>query len=359
VVADIDADDRFSPWTTPWAEALRASGCSSVVVVPLHLGAEVIGILAAAFTWTGGLDEEDLTFLEAYAEQASAVIVLARAFERERAVAVERAEANRLKSEFLSVVSHELRTPLTAVKGFVDTVLLHWDRLPDERRRELLERASANGDELARLVGQLLDFARIDANRVQMHPTALDVRALIATVADDLAPVLAHHDLEVDVPAGLRALADADAFEHVLVNLLTNAVKFSPKGARVRVVGSSVVLDDDVEEVIVSVSDEGVGIAPADQERIFERFYQAEGNELSRRGTGIGLTIARRFAELQGGRLWLESTPGVGTTFSFSLPTIRSAPEPDVGPAADSASRVVVEAGAGLTSEPAGGDQLS
>lgn len=368
VLADIDTDERFSPWTTPWAEALRAAGCSSVVVVPLHLGAEVIGILAAAFPWEGGLDEDDLTFLEAYAEQASAVIVLARAFERERAVALERAEADRRKSEFLSVVSHELRTPLTAVKGFVDTVLLHWDRLPDEQRRELLGRASTNGDELARLVGQLLDFARIDADRVQIRPALLDVRASIVTVVDDLAPVLVHHEVDVDAPADLRALADADAFEHVLVNLLTNAVKFSPRGTRIRVAGCPVESGGAGREVVVSVSDEGVGIAPADRERIFERFYQAEGNELSRRGTGIGLTIARRFAELQGGRLWLESTPGVGTTFSFSLPAVRSATEAVVRSATEAvggeakgapASPVVVEAGAGLAPEPAVGDQLA
>jgi signal transduction histidine kinase len=323
VVPDIDDDPRFPGWSTPWAEALRSIGCRSLVMVPLRLGGDVIGTLSAAFTWRGALDRADLTFLEEYAERASSVIVRARAYERERAASAQLAAADRQKSEFLAMVSHELRTPLTAVKGFVDTVLLHWDRLSEERRRELLTRASGNADELARLVGQLLDFARVEADRVEVSPEPMATAEAIGGVLRDLAPVVDDHRVELDVEPGLMMLADPDAFSRVLVNLLTNAVKFSAPGSRVAI---EAVREGD--DVVVSVADEGVGIAPEDRARIFDRFYQSADTELSRRGTGIGLAIARRFTELQGGRIWVESEPGRGSTFSFTVPVATAIQRP-------------------------------
>jgi signal transduction histidine kinase len=238
----------------------------------------------------------------------------ARASARERAAAEKLAETDHEKSEFLALVSHELRTPLTAVKGFVDTVLVHWDGLPDERRRELLTRASTNADELGRLVGQLMEFARSEARPIELAPVELSVRGAVDTALHDLAPVVAEHVVDVDVSHDLAVEADPDAFNHVLVNLLTNAVKFSPSGSRVVVRG-----DREGSDVVVSVSDEGVGIPSDEQERIFDRYYQSPAGD-GGRGTGIGLTIAQRFTELHGGRIWVESEPGHGSTFSFTLP---------------------------------------
>jgi signal transduction histidine kinase len=238
----------------------------------------------------------------------------ARASEHERAAAQKLAETDQKKTEFLALVSHELRTPLTAVKGFVDTVLLHWERLPEERRRELLTRASSNADELGRLVGQLMEFARSDTGPIEISPAELGVREAVDGALRSLAPVVADHTMAVDVPDGLAVDADADAFNHVLVNLMTNAVKFSPAGSRVVVRAGQ-----HGDEVIVSVTDEGVGIAPEDQERIFDRFYQSSNGDRAR-GTGIGLSIAQRFTELHGGRIWVESEPGCGATFSFTMP---------------------------------------
>jgi signal transduction histidine kinase len=243
----------------------------------------------------------------------------ARASQHERAAAKKLAETDTEKSEFLALVSHELRTPLTAVKGFVDTVLLHWDRLPEERRRELLNRASSNADELGRLVSQLMEFARSDTGPIEIVPVELGVRAAVDSALRSLAPVVADHATEVDVPRELTVEADADAFNHVLVNLLTNAVKFSPAGSRVLVRARA-----HGDEVVLSVSDEGVGIALEDQERIFDRFYQSSNGDRGR-GTGIGLTIAQRFTELHGGRIWVESEPGRGTTFSFTMPAAMGA----------------------------------
>ncbi|MGH9015511.1 MAG: ATP-binding protein [Acidimicrobiia bacterium] len=325
VVPDVHDDERFPRWAKRWGRALRQYGFASLVAVPLRLGDDVIGVLNAVFSWPGAVDDADQMLLEAYAERTASVIVRAQAYERERAAAEQLAEADRLKSEFLALVSHELRTPLTAVKGFVDTVLLHWDRLPDDERRALLTRASGNADELTRLVGQLLDFARMDADRVEIRPQRLHLATAVDAVLQDLAPVLAAHQVGVEVDDALAVVADADAFGHVLVNLLTNAVKFSPPGSRVGVTAHAA-----GDEIVIGVSDEGVGVAPEDQARIFERFYQSNAPVASRRGTGIGLAIARRFAELHGGRIWVESEPGLGSTFSFTLPAGQASPRADV-----------------------------
>ena len=237
----------------------------------------------------------------------------------ERETASRHAEAVRQKSEFLALVSHELRTPLTAVKGFLDTTLMYWDGIGEAQRRDMLGRVSNNADELQRLVKQLMEFARSDAGVVEVLPEPLAVGAEVRAVVRDLAPVVGRHRIEIDVPGGLTVMADRDGFGHVLVNLLTNAVKFSPEGTTVRVRAYK-----DGEEAVVSVIDEGPGIAPADQARVFERFYQAK-NGASARGTGIGLTIAQRFTELHGGEIWVESEPGHGATFAFSIPR---APQP-------------------------------
>ncbi|HEY4401123.1 MAG TPA: ATP-binding protein [Acidimicrobiia bacterium] len=238
----------------------------------------------------------------------------ALASEREHTVAAKLTEADQQKSEFLALVSHELRTPLTAVKGFVDTVLLHWERLSDDRRRELLTRASSNADELGRLVRQLMEFGRTESGPIQIAPDKLDVAAAVDLALLGIAPVTAGHRMKVDVPDGLVVDADADAFNHVLVNLLTNAVKFSPAGSVV-VVGAH----RNGDEVVVSVADEGAGVAPEEKDRIFDRFYQSR-NGGHARGTGIGLTIAQRFTAQHGGRIWVDSEPGQGATFSFTMP---------------------------------------
>jgi signal transduction histidine kinase len=315
VVGDLDADPRFGDSSSPWASALRGLGCRSLVLAPMRLGRDLIGAVASAFTTPGAPPDEDLAFLEAYAERASTIVVRARTYDRERAAAVQLAETAEQKSEFLALVSHELRTPLTAVKGFVDTVLLHWEQLPEERRRQLLDRASTNADELNRLVGQLLDFSRLDAARVRVSPQPIVLSDVVARALHDLGPALADHRVEVDVREGLAVLADADALGRVLTNLLTNAAKFSPPGSPITVRAEAT-----GNTVVVSVTDHGTGIPADEQELIFDRFYQSPSNVLSRRGTGIGLTIAKRFTEAQGGRIRVESDPGAGSTFFVTVP---------------------------------------
>jgi signal transduction histidine kinase len=232
VVDDFGTDARFGGWSGPWAKVLRGLGCRSLALVPLRLGHEVIGVLAAAHSRPGAISVDDLAFLDAFADRAAPIAVRARAYDQERESAEKLARLDRQKGEFLALVSHELRTPLTAVKGFVDTVLEHWQTLPDHRRRELLDRASSNADELNRLVGQLLDFARLDAASVRMTRQRIELREEVAHVLENLAAALAEHPVETDIPAGVAVLADPNAFADVLTNLLTNAAKFSSAGGR-------------------------------------------------------------------------------------------------------------------------------
>ncbi|MGH9032292.1 MAG: ATP-binding protein [Acidimicrobiia bacterium] len=315
VVDDLANDERFPEWRRTRGAVKRAAGVVGLAAVPIRLGGDVIGVLSAGFSRDEGPGREEVALLATYAEQAALVIVRAQAYERERQAAEELADADRRKAEFLGIVSHELRTPLTVVKGFVDTVLLHWDRLPDDRRRDLLAKASGNADDLDRLVGQLLDFARIEADRVKLDAQPVATRVIVDEVVSSLAPTLSAHRVDIAVPASLAVTADETAVRQVLASLLTNAAKFSPSGSRIGV--SARPADN---EVVISVADEGPGVAREDRDRVFERFYQSPETDPARRGAGIGLTIAKRFTELHGGRIWVERGRTGGATFSFSLP---------------------------------------
>jgi signal transduction histidine kinase len=327
-----DGDPQFPVWTREFADFVVGAGVRSIVVVPLVRTERPLGVLVAAFaapdpgpsvTW----------LLAAYAQEATLAIARSQAYERERRAAEVLAETDRVKSEFLGMVSHELRTPLTAVKGFVDTVLLQWERLDDATKRDLLERVSANTDELTTLITRLLDFTRIEGDVPPLTIEPLDLAATLRRIVDELRPVLASRPVTVEVPPGLHVLGDLDAITHVVGNLLSNAAKYTPDGTPVRVQAREA-----AEEVVVSVEDDGPGIAAHDQQRIFERFYQAPGHGSSRRGAGLGLSIAARYVELLGGRIWVDSEPGRGAAFHVAIPRA------SVPPAAESA-----RPGSGLT----------
>jgi len=290
VVERPSRDPRFAEWVDRMRPTLEAAGIEGGIGVPLRVDDAIVGVLGSMFTTRGAATPAAVRTLELYAEQAAVVIVRAQAYEHERELARRLADADRLKSEFLALVSHELRTPLTSVKGFVDTLRLHWDQLDDARRRSMLERAGANADELARLVERLLEYSRVEAGEIDLVLVAAPLRVLVEDVVAAVEPALGGHAVAVEVSDDVVVTVDRHAFAHVLTNLLTNAAKFSPPSAAVIVAASR-----DPDEVVLAVTDEGPGLPLDEQERVFERFYRS--GEPSRRGTGLGLAIARSYVK--------------------------------------------------------------
>lgn len=242
---------------------------------------------------------------------------LRRAVSDERAAAQRLREADRLKDEFLAIVSHELRTPLAAIAGFAALLRDHPEGIGDQPPARLASRIALHAGEMTRMVEQLLDFSRLQADRVEVSPRSIEIAPAVAACTEMVAGDFEDHPLEVRVPEGLRALADPDGLARILVNFLTNAAKFSAPGSTVRITASAA-----AGEVVVEVDDDGPGIPVAEQARLFERFYQASPQAPGHRGAGLGLAIARRYAELQGGRVWVDSSPGRGSTFGVALPGV-------------------------------------
>lgn len=277
-------------WVSIRAEAVRDSG------------GRVVGLRGIV---------QDLT------DRHRAELRIREALEREREAAQQLREADRLKDEFLSTVSHELRTPLTVIVG-LSSVLAERPVL-DETAPDLISRIRRNGEEMRGMIERLLDFSRLQAGQVVLHPE----RVLLAAVAEEslvqAAEVLAEHKLVVEVDPGLVVHADPQAITAVLVNLLTNAAKFSPLGATIHVTARG-----EGSDAIVSVRDEGRGLDRAESDRVFERFFQVQADQRAgRRGTGVGLSIVKRYVEMHGGRVWVDSEVGRGATFSFSVPLTR------------------------------------
>ena len=237
----------------------------------------------------------------------------------------ELAAASRHKSEFLANMSHELRTPLNAIIGFSDVLEQRLFGELNERQAEYTRDIASSGRHLLDLVNEILDLSKVEAGRMELEPSEF---ALAETIRGALAFVreraVGHGiALGADVPPDLgTVVADERKVRQVLLNLLSNAVKFTPDGGTIDVRARR-----GTGEVEVAVRDTGIGIAPEDQAKVFDEFQQVgKPSDRSREGTGLGLTLAKRFIELHGGRMWVESTPGRGSTFSFAIPVGGPAP---------------------------------
>ncbi|MDP9176351.1 MAG: HAMP domain-containing histidine kinase [Gemmatimonadota bacterium] len=273
-------------------------------------------------------------------ERRQARKLVERSKELER-LSAELLRASRMKNEFLANVSHELRTPLNAIVGFVDLLRegVYGDLAP--RQVKPVERIEASANHLRHLVDQILDLAKMAAGRLDVHTEILDVRPFILDVTSEVESLVNEKDLSLSLTMGSalpRIRTDPTHLRQILVNLIGNAVKYTNRGTimvRTRTVTRSEGLTlgmpedlpapDRVETrwLCVQVVDQGIGIAPADQHRIFEEFEQVEPGprtDSPSRGTGLGLAISRRLARLLGGDLTLASEIGRGSTFSLWLP---------------------------------------
>jgi signal transduction histidine kinase len=305
--------------------------------------------------WALGLVTIGAVTLAVSHERRLARRVAERSAELER-LSAELLRANRAKSEFLANVSHELRTPLNAIVGFVDLMRdgVYGELSP--RQVAPVDRIEASASHLRHLVDQILDLAKMTAGRLEVHTEPFDLRPFILEVATEVEPLANERGLILSLavgPALPRLRTDPMHLRQVLVNLLGNAVKYTPEGGitlRARVVPDADVptsihrptpvatriVDSPVARagtpngaggwVAIQVSDTGIGIAREDQERIFEEFEQVNAGprgDSMRRGTGLGLAISRRLARLLGGDITLESELGKGSTFSVWLPVDR------------------------------------
>ena len=233
-------------------------------------------------------------------------------------------EAERLKADFIATVSHELRTPLTPLKGLLATLLAGVGEDSVDVRTEYYRIMKRHAARLERLIMDLLQVSAIDAGGLSVETSFVDLSALVCERVEEVRAE--HPDRRIGLQEAVGGLVvEADPFRvgQVLANLLSNATKHSSSGTPIEVT-----LMATGSEAVVSVRDEGEGIQPTDQGRVFERFYRGvETQARQTAGAGLGLYIAKRLVAAMGGRIWLVSTPGTGSTFSFSLP-LALAPAP-------------------------------
>jgi len=301
-----------------YAEAI-ASTRSQLSVPILREEGQVIGAVALESDQLNAFTIEDLSFVQHLAEHAAIAMQNARLFAELQRANRDLQALSDAKSEFVSIVAHELRTPMTSIKGYVDLILEDEDVSEDVR--DFLLVVQENTDRLAKLVADLLDVSRIEAGRISLscrpvHLTDI-VDPVIATVTTEA--LEKHLTVTVepldDIPL---VWGDRDRVTQILLNLVSNAVKYTPAEGQVRL--SAQPVGDDYVQVVVA--DTGIGISPADQSRLFDNFFRAD-HPLVRQvpGTGLGLSIVKSLVEMHGGSIWVESQVDEGSTFHFTLPT--------------------------------------
>jgi signal transduction histidine kinase len=298
---------------------LNRLGYRSLLTVPILREQEIMGGLTVWRREVGEFEPEVVKLLQTFATQSALAIHNARLFREIQAKGRELEAANRHKSEFLANVSHELRTPLNAIIGFSEVLQERLFGELNDKQAEYTDDILSSGRHLLSLINDILDLSKIEAGRMELEVTTFHLPDAIENALLLVRERASRHGIKLDRAIDDRLgdfTGDERKVKQILVNLLTNAVKFTPEGGQIKVQGS---LGDGA--VIVSVTDTGIGIAKEDQEAIFEEFRQASGNYAQKReGTGLGLTLTRKFVEMHGGKIWVESEVGKGSKFTFTLP---------------------------------------
>jgi signal transduction histidine kinase len=300
-------------------EALVRSGHRALLAVPLLREDAIIGGLVVNRKAPGEFPPETIELLKTFATQSVLAIQNARLFRELEEKGAELEVANRHKSEFLANMSHELRTPLNAVIGFSEVLIDRMFGELNDKQAEYLQDILSSGRHLLSLINDILDLSKIEAGRMELELGVFDMPVALDNALTLVRERASRHGIALGVTLDPRVgefVADERKVKQILVNLLSNAVKFTPEGRRVDV--SLTRANGSIE---IAVTDTGIGIAPEDQEAIFEEFRQV-GSDYTRKreGTGLGLPLAKRFVELHGGRMWVKSEVGRGSTFTFSLP---------------------------------------
>ncbi len=285
--------------------------CRTVLAVPMAAEGQDIGVLAV-FDKPAGFDADDESFLTLFASQAAIAVRNSQLYEHTKSL-------DRLKSEFVAVVSHEIRTPLTSVKGAVELLSDNRYFAVNEQQAKLLAIAAANTERLLLLINDILDFSKLESASLPMTLERQSLAPIVERAAEHMRTQLADQKIVLDIglPHDLPDLRlDAHRIAQVVTNLLSNAVKFSPPGGRITI--RAEVLEGAVR---VSVRDEGEGIQPQHLSKLFRKFSQIDSTSTRKAGgAGLGLVICKGIVEQHGGRIWVESEWGKGSTFLFTLP---------------------------------------
>jgi GAF domain-containing protein len=300
-------------------------GYRSLIAVPLLREERIMGGLTIYRRSTGSFSAEVVNLLQTFATQSVLAIQNARLFREIEDKSRQIEAANRHKSEFLANMSHELRTPLNAIIGFSEVLGERLFGELNEKQAEYTEDILSSGRHLLSLINEILDLSKVEAGRMELELATFDLPLAIDNARTFVRERATRHGINLDVTVDERLgdfIGDERKIKQILLNLLSNAVKFTPEGGRIGINARQA--DGSVE---ISVSDTGIGIAPEDQPKIFEEFRQVGSDNAHKvEGTGLGLTLAKKFVELHGGRIWVTSEVGKGSTFSFSLPERGSLP---------------------------------
>ena len=314
-IADIAEPGAYSG---PLRDVLLQTGTRALLGVPLLREDQLIGGLTVTKKTPGEFPPEVVELLKTFASQSALAIQNARLF-REIADKSRQLEvASRHKSEFLANMSHELRTPLNAIIGFSEVLNERMFGELNEKQEEYLKDIHTSGQHLLSLINDILDLSKVEAGRMELELTDFDLPVAIDNALTLVRERASRRGITLKLTGGERVgsmRGDERKIKQVLLNLLSNAIKFTPDGGRVEVAAAR-----DSEAVEVSVSDTGVGIAPEDLEAVFEEFRQVGASAAKQEGTGLGLALTRKFIELHGGKIWVTSQVGAGSTFTFTLP---------------------------------------
>jgi signal transduction histidine kinase len=312
-VPDVLTDPDYDrPVAGPWRRLLG---------VPMLRDDIPVGAIVVGWREPGAIPKNQETLLRTFADQAVIAIENVRLFNEIQDKSRQLEIANKHKSEFLANMSHELRTPLNAIIGFSEVLLERLFGELNAKQEDYLKDIHSSGRHLLSLINDILDLSKIEAGRMELETSTFDLASAVANATTLVRERAQRHAIaleqEVDPKLG-EITADERKFKQILVNLLSNAVKFTPDGGRIDVSARCV-----PNEFVIAVRDTGIGIAAQDQAAVFEEFRQV-GRDYTHKqeGTGLGLALTRKFVELHGGRIWVESELGKGSTFTFTIPKV-------------------------------------
>ena len=297
---------------------MKQTDFRALLAVPLLRKDRHIGGLVVRRKQAGEFSPQVVDLLQTFAAQSVIAIHNARLFHEIEDKGRELEIANKHKSEFLANMSHELRTPMNAILGYTELIIDNIYGDVPEKIQSVLERVGKNGRHLLNLINDVLDFSKIEAGRFTLTLNDYSMQDVIHSVFTSVESLAAEKNLELKVAVSKELTAgkgDEQRIAQVLLNLLGNAIKFTENG--------EVIVDATVsnENFLISVSDTGPGLSEADQKKIFEEFHQADGSSTREKGgTGLGLSISKKIVEMHGGRIWVDSILGKGSTFRFTLP---------------------------------------